>query len=212
MKLENKIMSTQPIAKLLLIMPKIGQVSTLVILGVLFGLSASVFAAGSNSSNKEGYLVGPEDILHISVWKEEELNREVVVGPDGKISFPLVGNVQAAGRTTEEIQRDITQQLEKYIPDPVATVSVQTVSGYKIYVLGKVNNPGEFTIGRYIDVLQALTLAGGLNPFASKNGIKILRREDGKEKVFPFKYGEVEDGENLEQNIILQSGDVVVVP
>lgn len=204
-------MSMQPIAKLLLGMPKIARASVFILM-IFLSISTKVFAAETNSTMHEGYLIGPEDVLHITVWKEEELDREVVVRPDGKISFPLVGNIQAAGRTTEEVQREITERLKKYIPNPVATVSVKTVSGYKIYVLGKVNNPGEFTIGRYIDVLQALTLAGGLNPYASEGGIKILRRKNGKQIALPFDYGEVEDGENLEQNILLKSGDVVVVP
>lgn len=204
-------MSVQPITKLLFGVPKIVQ-APIFILVILLGISTNVFAVGASSTMLGGYLIGPEDVLHITVWKEEELDREVVVRPDGKISFPLVGNIQAAGRTTEEVQREITERLKKYIPDPVATVSVKTVSGYKIYVLGKVNNPGEFTIGRYVDVLQALTLAGGLNPYASEGGIKVLRRENGKQIALPFDYGEVEDGENLEQNILLKSGDVVVVP
>ncbi|QBQ54378.1 polysaccharide export protein [Nitrosococcus wardiae] len=205
-------MRMQPIAKLLLTLLRKVQAPHLVILMIFLGLSSSAFAARLGHSMSEKYLIGPEDVLHISVWKEEELDREVVVRPDGKISFPLIGNIHVAGRTTEEVQRDITERLKKYIPEPVATVSVKMVSGYKIYVLGKVNNPGEFTIGRYIDVLQALTLAGGLNPYASKNGIKILRRENGQQKALPFEYGEVEDGEDLDQNIILRSGDVVVVP
>lgn len=204
-------MSMRPIAKLLLEVPKAAQASTFILM-ILLGVSTKVFAVGAGSTMDEGYLIGPEDVLHITVWKELELDREVVVRPDGKISFPLVGTLQAAGRTTAEIQSELTERLKKYIPDPVATVSVKTVAGYKIYVLGKVNNPGEFTIGRYVDVLQALTLAGGLNPYASEGGIKVLRRKHGKQIALPFDYGEVEDGENLEQNILLKSGDVVVVP
>lgn len=158
------------------------------------------------------YRIGPEDILDISVWREETLQRKVVVRPDGGISFPLVGDLQVSGKTTDMIKVEITEKLKKYIPEPAVTVALDKVEGYRIYVLGKVNKPGQYVVGRYIDVLQALTLAGGLTPFASENNIKILRRENSKEIVFPFVYSAVRSGQDLEQNIILKSNDVVVVP
>jgi polysaccharide export outer membrane protein len=158
------------------------------------------------------YLIGPEDILEISVWKEEGLEREVLVRPDGKLSFPLAGDVQAAGRTPEKVQAEITERIKRYIPDPVVTVTVKTIGGNKIYVIGEVRNPGSYVIGRYVDVIQALTLAGGLTPFASENSIKVLRREGTKEIVVSFEYAEVKKGRRLEQNIFLRGGDVVVVP
>jgi len=157
------------------------------------------------------YLIGPEDTLEISVWREEDLQRQVLVRPDGRISFPLAGDIQAAGRTTEQVQQDISQKLQRYIPEPVVTVTVVTIGG-KIYVIGQVNNPGAYVIGRYVDVLQALTLAGGLTPFASENNIKVLRREGAQEISFPFEYSDVKKGKNLEQNVILRGGDTVVVP
>ncbi|MGH8659732.1 MAG: polysaccharide biosynthesis/export family protein [Gammaproteobacteria bacterium] len=157
------------------------------------------------------YRIGPEDMLEISVWREEDLQRQVLVRPDGKISFPLAGDIQAAGRTTEQVQQDISQKLQRYIPDPVVTVTLATIGG-KIYVIGQVNNPGAYIVGRYVDVLQALTVAGGLTPFASENKIKVLRREGGREIVFPFEYADVKKGKNLEQNVILRGGDTVVVP
>jgi len=159
-----------------------------------------------------GYKLAPEDVLEISVWKEEGLQREVLVRPDGLLSFPLVGSLQAAGQTPEEVRAQLIEKLKKYIPDPVVTVSVTSVAGNKIYVLGKVNRPGVYNVGHYVDVMQALALAGGLTPFAAANNINILRRSDGEQQSFGFKYGEVEDGEALQQNIILKSGDVVVVP
>jgi polysaccharide export outer membrane protein len=158
------------------------------------------------------YLIGPEDVLEISVWKEEGLEREVLVRPDGKLSFPLAGDVQAAGRTPEKVQAEITERIKRYIPDPVVTVTVKTIGGNKIYVIGEVKNPGSYVIGRYVDVIQALTLAGGLTPFASENSIKVLRREGTKELVVSFEYAEVKKGRKLEQNIFLKGGDVVVVP
>lgn len=160
----------------------------------------------------EEYKIGPEDVLDISVWKEPELTRQVLVRPDGGISFPLAGDVQAAGKTTSEVQQIITERLRRYIPEAVVSVSAVKLAGYRIYVLGKVNNPGQFVPGRYVDVLQALTLAGGLTPYASRGSINIVRRIGGQLETMPFDFGDVEDGRNLEQNILLESGDVVVVP
>jgi polysaccharide export outer membrane protein len=168
--------------------------------------------AGGVTGLTPDYAVGPEDVLEISVWKEEALKKEVLVRPDGGISFPLVGNIQATGKTAAEIQQEVTQRLQKFIPDPVVSVAVLKVAGNKIYVIGKVNKPGEFVAGRYVDVLQALSMAGGLTPFASENNIKVLRKENGKDLVFPFRYSQVKRGDNLDQNILLKGGDVVVVP
>jgi polysaccharide biosynthesis/export protein len=158
------------------------------------------------------YLIGTEDVLDISVWKEKDLQTKSIVRPDGRFSFPLVGEVQAAGRTLDEVQQEITQRLKKYIPDPVVTVLVEKIAGYKIYVIGQVSHSGQFIVGQYLDVMQALALAGGLTPYAAQNKIKILRRENGVQKVIPFEYAEVEKGNSLDQNIILKSGDVVMVP
>ncbi len=158
------------------------------------------------------YQIGPEDVLHISVWKEPELDREVLVRPDGGVSFPLVGDLQVSGRTPLEVQNEIKSRLDKFVPDAEVTVSVTKISGYTIFVVGEVKEPGQFTLGRYVDVVQALTLAGSITPYADANSIKILRREAGKEKVFTFSYGDIRKGRRLKQNIILQSGDVVVVP
>ena len=158
------------------------------------------------------YQIGPEDVLEISVWKEPDLQRQVLVRPDGGISFPLAGDMEVAGRTARELEAMISDRIRKYVPEAVVTVSVVTVAGYRVFVLGKVKNPGQFVVGRYIDVLQALTLAGGLTPYASEGNIKIIRREGGAAKAIPFDFDDVEDGEVLEQNILLQSGDVVIVP
>ncbi len=161
---------------------------------------------------EQGYLLSPEDILEISVWREESLTKQVVVRPDGAFSFPLVGEVQATGKTVEDVRAEVAQRLKKYMPDPVVSVSVLKVTGYKIYVIGKVNKPGEFVTGRFVDVLQALAMAGGVTPFAAENDIRILRRVEGKEYVRNFRYADVRKGRNLEQNIMLRSGDTVVVP
>lgn len=172
----------------------------------------SVLPAQAQQGLVEEYRIGPEDVLHIWVWKEEDLDRKVLVRPDGGISFPLAGDIQVSGRTPLEVQDEIRARLQRYIPDAEVTVSVDKVSGYTIFVLGEVNKPGQFTLGRYVDVVQALTLAGGTTPYASERSIQVLRRQDGKEVVYRFDFRDIKRGRNLEQNIVLQSGDVVVVP
>jgi polysaccharide export outer membrane protein len=173
---------------------------------------AAISAATEVNALLPDYQIGPEDVLEISVWKEEGLKKEVLVRPDGGISFPLAGDMQAAGKTALQIQQEITKRLEKFMSDPAVSVSILKVAANKIYVVGRVNKPGEFVAGRYVDVLQGLSMAGGLTPFAAENDIKVLRRENGKDLVFPFRYSDVKKGEKLEQNIILKGGDVVVVP
>jgi polysaccharide biosynthesis/export protein len=170
--------------------------------------SASAIVAPADTT----YLVQPGDILQITVWKEKDLEREVLVRPDGGLSFPLAGEIPATGLTMDGLRKEIELRLTRYIPNPVVTVAVKQAMGNKIYVVGRVNRPGEFTATRYLDVMQALSLAGGTTPYAAENSIKILRRVNGEETAIPFKYGQVEGGRRLKQNIILQSGDVVVVP
>lgn len=166
----------------------------------------------SKSFPEETYLLGPEDIVKVSVWKDEQLTQEVVVRPDGMISFPLVGDVSAAGRTVEEVRLELVKRLGKFIPNPHVSVLATKLHSYKIYVTGRVNKPGEFLVGHYTDVLQALSLAGGLTPYAAENDIKVMRRMKGEQHVFRFRYGDVRNGKALEQNILLQRGDVVIVP
>jgi polysaccharide export outer membrane protein len=158
-----------------------------------------------------GYRLGPEDVLEISVWREDGLKKEVLVRPDGGISFPLVGELHARDKTVSELRDELAKRLEKFMPDPTVSVAVMKVAN-RIYVIGRVNKPGDFPVGRDVDVLQALSLAGGLTPFANENSIKVMRRENGKQVTLPFQYGRVTRGERLEQNVILQRGDVVVVP
>lgn len=152
------------------------------------------------------------DLLTVSVWKEPELQSEVLVRPDGRISFPLAGDLPAASRSVDELRGELESRLAKFIPDVVVTVAVKAVSGNRIYVLGKVNKPGDFVLGRPTDVMQAISLAGGTTPFAELDGIRVLRREAGKLRSIDFRYTEVERGRRLEQNIVLQGGDTVVVP
>lgn len=160
----------------------------------------------------EAYRILPGDVLQVSVWKEEDLNQEVIVRPDGMISFPLVGEIAAAGNSVEDLRTALSERIAKYIPDPVVTVSVVRLSGNTVYIIGKVNRPGEFQTPHHVDVIQALSMAGGTSTYAAVNKIKILRRENGKLIAIPFRYEDIEKGKNLEQNIILKAGDVVIVP
>jgi len=159
------------------------------------------------------YRLQPGDILTVSVWKEPELQADVLVRSDGRVSFTLAGDVPAAGMSVEDLRAEITRRLQKYIPEAVVTVAVKAVGGNRIYVLGKVNRPGEFQYVKPVDVMQAISLAGGMTPFASVDDIRILKRRlGGRQDAIPFRYSEVERGRALEQNILLSSGDTVVVP
>ena len=158
------------------------------------------------------YILGPGDLLDIAVWKDETLTKSVIVLPDGKISFPLIGEIKAAGRTVPQLKQEITKKISPYAPDPTISIEVRQVNSMLIYVIGRVNTPGRFSLNTNVNVLQALTMAGGVNPFAKRDKIKIFRQEGGKTTIFRFKYDEVVEGTELEQNIILKKGDVVVVP
>ena len=193
-------------------MNKINKIRYIVLFQVVaaFFLSSSMLCAAT--SKVPVYKVGPGDVLTISVWKEEGLQQEVLIRPDGGMSFPLAGDIKAGGKSIAELQKLLAKKIEQYIPDPVVTVSIRQIQNNKIYVVGKVNRPGEYIGTSYIDVMQALAMAGGLNAYASSNNIKILRRENGHIKSMVFEYDEVAKGYQLKQNIILKSGDVVVVP
>ena len=189
-----------------------GLMVTAITMAVLSAHADDVMSAALVSQLDPGYRLGAEDIMLVSVWKDEQLTREVVVRPDGMFSFPLVGDIQAEDRTVEDIRGDLVKRLTKYIPNPSVSVAVTKVISYKVYVVGRVNKPGEYLIGHYTDVLQALSLAGGLTPFAAENDIKVMRRVRKEQYAIPFRYGDLRKGRDLEQNIILQRGDVVMVP
>lgn len=182
--------------------------------GLLIGGDLAKPVSAAQFHGDQAYQINAGDVLHIFVWNEEELTREVLVQPDGKFSFPMVGEVSAGGKTTLEIADSVVTGLEEFIRDkPVVTVSVLGINGHKIFVIGKVARPGEFVINSNVDVMQALALAGGLNSYAAEDEIQILRRDQtGKQKAIPFEYQQVKEGNDLHSNILLQSGDVVVVP
>lgn len=180
---------------------------------------ALVLACGFASAEdkvelEEGYTIQAGDVLHVSVWKEEDMQREVLVSPDGSISFPLAGDLSVKGLSVSQVRADLVAKISRYIPDPSISVSIIKVAGNKIYILGQVNKPGEFVIDRQIDVMQALSMAGGTTAFADVKDIKILRRDPltDIQSVMKFNYKRVSRGQSLNQNIILKSGDTVMVP
>jgi polysaccharide export outer membrane protein len=163
------------------------------------------------------YRIGPGDQLSIEVWKDKDLARLVIVLPDGKIVYPMIGEVVAAGKTVAQLQKEIEGKLSLFVKDAVVTVEVRQVNSLQIYVLGRVRTgatglPGRFTLTSNVDVLQALSMVGGPDDFAKRSRIQIYRREGGKTRIFLFNYDDVIAGKNIESNILLQRGDVVVVP
>jgi polysaccharide biosynthesis/export protein len=158
------------------------------------------------------YTIIPGYVLQITVWKEEELNQEVLVLNDGTINFPLIGSIPAAGQTTAELQDTIKEKLAKLIPDASVTVAVKAALGHTVSVIGQVTKPGELVMGHDLTVMQALSQAGGLTPYADEDRIIILHREQGKETSIPFPYSDVAHGDDLDKDIVLRPGDVVVVP
>ncbi len=179
-------------------------------------LMLGVLAASPNvdaAAPQQGYELRPGDIVAVSVWQEPGLEQLVLVRPDGGVSFPLAGDLKAEGLTLEELGAVLKQRLSKFIPDPVVTVTLQEIPGNRIYVIGKVNKPGDFAIiARDVTVMQALSMAGGLTPFADEKNIKVLRMENGQQRSISFDYRKIRRGQDLEQNIALQAGDVIVVP
>ena len=186
--------------------------SSLIVSVLVFSTVFGPWSHAQGNGESISYRVQPGDILLVSVWKEEGLEREVLIRPDGGFSFPLIGDLSAQGKSVDELRAEIASRISRYIPEPVVTVEAKQIFGNQVYVIGKVNQPGAFVMNRHLDVMQALSIAGGTTPFASPNNIRILRRQNGQQTAIPFRYGEVERGKNLEQNILLRSGDIVVVP
>jgi polysaccharide export outer membrane protein len=168
--------------------------------------------AASRAGEDPAYKIGPQDLLKIDVWKEEQLTRTVPVRPDGKITLPLLNDVQAAGLTPMELAGVISDQLKKYITNPQVTVSVTEINSRRVYVTGEVSKSGAYTLLPHMTVLQALSSSGGFTQFARVKNIYVLRTENGKQVKMPFNYREAVRGKNPEQNIELLPGDVIVVP
>jgi polysaccharide export outer membrane protein len=182
-----------------------------IISGLLICLALIVLNSGALAADKP-YYIGPGDVLEISVWKDPELTRQIVVPPDGVISFPLIENINVTDLTVADLKQFVAKKLSEFIPDATVTVMLLEINSLKAYVIGKVNSPGQFDIDLETNVMQILAKAGGLTPFASGGNINILRQKKNTIIKIPFDYGDVEKGKNLEQNIILSAGDVVVVP
>ena len=175
-------------------------------------LPVLLMAALSAKADGDNYTLNPGDVLQVSVWKEDGLDREVLVLPDGSVTFPLAGTVQAKGLTASQLEAEIKKRLVSYIPDASVSVSVKAPLGNVVSVIGQVAKPGELVIGHRTSVMQALSMAGGLTPFASSGNIIILHREGGQETSKPFPYDDVIRGRELAQDIFLTPGDVIVVP
>ena len=173
---------------------------------------AAPAAAAPAAGDVGAYGVNPGDILEISVWKEEDLQKQVMVRPDGYFSFPLTGDIRAEGRSVEDVRQDVVSRVSRFVPDPVVSVAVMEPRGSKVYVIGQVNRPGEYPINRFVDVVQAISMAGGFTPFAQLDDIKILRRAGATQTSTPFSYGDIAAGKRLQQNIVLEPGDTVLVP
>jgi polysaccharide export outer membrane protein len=172
-----------------------------------------VFAGTAATSEKAAsYRIGAGDLLAISVRQDETLTRQVVVLPDGTISFPLIGRVVAQGKCLDELRQVIGKRLAKFVPNAVLSMEVLQVNSLRVYVIGNVNRPGQFVLNDNINVLQALALAGGLNPFARSSQVKVFRQSSQGTEVITFDYDDVAKGKALEQNVLLERGDVIVVP
>ena len=198
----------------------------LVFISLAIGLGAALFGCvqpsqeiidEASNSNKE-FLLGPEDVLDIVVWKNEDLSQKgVVIRPDGKISIPLIGEVKASGRTANQLASQIASRLKEYKDNPVVTVSVREVNSYYIYVLGEVTKPGKMQLKSHATVLQAVAIAGGFTVYAAKNKMTVIRHvqvEDGqvREIRIPVRYDDLITGTGDIGNFVLKTGDVIVVP
>ena len=158
------------------------------------------------------YIIGPDDILTIAYWREKDLSADVVVRPDGKVSLPLVNDIQAAGLTPDQLRDAVQKAAGKYVTDPSVTIVVKQINSRKVFVTGSVNKPGPIPMNEAMTVLQVLAMAGGLTEFANEKEILILRTERGQQQTFKFNYKDVRRGKSLQQNIVLKPGDTIVVP
>jgi polysaccharide export outer membrane protein len=180
-------------------------------------VAASLLMVGlCNVATAETYLLNPGDQLEVSVWNEDTLQRTITVLPDGMISFPLVGHLQAAGKSAADVEMVIGEKLDTFIADPEVNVTVISTKGNVVFVVGKVLKPGPVAMIQSTTLMQALAMAGGLNEFAAGNSIKIIRRSDQatdtQESLLKVRYSDLEKGSDLSSNHLLNAGDVIVVP
>ena len=187
------------------------QLSRLALAGFLALVPELASAQSQPAVPFEEYSLGVEDKLSISVWKELDMTKTVAIRPDGKITFPLVGDVQAAGRTARQLSEDLTRLLGRYIKEPVVTVVVEEINNFKVFVLGEVTTQGVLVLRRRTRLLEAIALAGGVSKFADKSDVVLMRFEDGKETRTRIDYRKVVSGERPELNVYLRPGDTVIV-
>jgi polysaccharide export outer membrane protein len=160
---------------------------------------------------EEDYILGPGDLIEVSVWGETELSREMRIRPDGKIAYPLVGETMAAGRTIENLRQEFEAKVNDFIPKAPVTIILSESSSKRYFVIGKVASPGAFPMYDSVNVMQALAIAGGLNQFADEDSILIIRDNGGQKEVIRFDHSDIVRGKRLEQNILLQSKDIIIV-
>jgi polysaccharide biosynthesis/export protein len=175
-------------------------------------IPAAAPTAHAAATRDPSYVIGAQDVLDIDVWKEKELTRTVEVRPDGRISLPLLNDIQASGLTPMRLAANITDGLKKFITDPQVTVIVTQINSQRVYILGEVTKPGAYPLLPGMNVLQALSSAGGFTMFANTKKIYVLRQQDGKQKKFPFDYKDVISGKRTDENIALRAGDQIMVP
>jgi len=161
---------------------------------------------------KESYIIGPSDVLEVNVWKEPELTRQVEVRMDGKITLPMVNDLQAENRTLMELQETIREEYARFVTEPEVTVILVQSNSRRVYMLGKVNSPGEYPLKKSMTFLQAVSVANGLDKWADKGNIRLIRKVDGKEQTFRIDYDAIVSGKDLSQNVLLQPEDTIFVP
>ena len=178
---------------------------------IIITFSSTAMAIDSDT-DQNYYKIGSGDVLEIITWKEEDFSREVFVRMDGKITFPLLDDIHAAGRTTMQIKKEIETKLKEFIENPVVTVNVKNPLSQKFYILGEVVNTGEYQLVKKLTILQAFALAGGFTEWASKNEIILLRNEDGTDKLIRVNYKNIIKGKDLSQNVSIKVNDTIIVP
>ena len=168
-------------------------------------------AIGATAAVPPGYLIGAEDVLGVLFWREKDISGDVIVRPDGKITLPLLNDVQAAGLTTDQLRAALTEVASKYVEDPNVTVVVRQINSRRVFITGQINKPGPYPLAPGLTVMQLIATAGGLTEFADSKNILIMRTENGKPMAYRFNYKEVLEGKKLQQNIELKPGDTVAV-
>jgi polysaccharide export outer membrane protein len=193
-----------------------------VMMALIFLLGIRVVSAQEGAEKKklepqwmpvsESYVVGPEDVLYIHVWKEDALSRAVPVRMDGKISLPLIDDIQAAGYTARQLKEILTKKLKEFVENPVVSVTVTEANSYKVYISGQVRAPGVYRLRSETTLLQIIPMAGGFTDWANQKKILIIRRESGQEKRLTVNYKKIVNGEDPASNIVLRAGDTIIVP